>query len=228
MDEELRQKIMKCTECHLHKAHKGPVPGLITNKYGILIIGEAPGNEEDMSKMPFVGRSGRYLRMKLKEIKLPSRYVSYANVISCRPTGKDNRNPRDDEIAACRNNLLLQLRAAQPRIVVTVGAISSKVFYPNIRLANDHGRPVWLGKHRIQIPTYHPAFVLRKKREWEGVFEKDLLEVKKRAYGRLNQEWPEDCRVCGVNVERYDTFGLAYCNEHYVDSMKVTLQPGMV
>jgi uracil-DNA glycosylase family 4 len=224
--DELRKHIKACTQCHLHNAHHGPVPGWIGRRYGLMVVGEAPGSEEDQAGlMPFVGISGRYLRGKLREHRIPVEYTSYANAISCRPTEKANRKkdrpPRKDELAACRNNLLAQIAAAQPRVVLTVGAIASRIFYTQIELVKDHGRPIWLAPKRIQIPTYHPAFVLRKRSEWESVFDTDLLGMTRRLHYGVDYTWPDDCRTCGSKDRiNYDTWGLCYCDSHPVTLSK--------
>ena len=155
----LEQAVSSCTGCELHQSRTRTVFGVGNRAADWLIVGEAPGAEEDRRGEPFVGRAGKLLDEMLRALGLDRQTVFIANILKCRPP--NNRDPRQEEADACRAYLDRQIALIQPRIILAVG-----------RIAAHHllGRDDPVGKlrgtvHRLdEIPvvvTYHPAYLLR-------------------------------------------------------------------
>jgi DNA polymerase len=123
-----------------------------------MFIGEGPGFHEDRQGRPFVGASGQLLIEHLEKIGFRREDVFIANVVKCRPPG--NRDPKPDEIEACRRYLDRQLELIQPRMVVTLGRFSMQRYFPGTTISRIHGRPKRVGD-TIYYPMYHPAAALR-------------------------------------------------------------------
>ncbi|MFZ2652384.1 MAG: uracil-DNA glycosylase [Burkholderiaceae bacterium] len=173
----LREAVAKCTACKLCHGRKQTVFGTGSTRAQWLIVGEAPGEQEDLAGEPFVGKSGQLLDAMLRSIGLtrglaePQHQVYIANTIKCRPPG--NRNPAPDELAQCEPFLIRQLALLQPRIIVAMGRFAVQSL---LRSTEPVGR--LRGRvHRYQgvplIVTYHPAYLLRnpedKARAWDDL-----------------------------------------------------------
>jgi len=148
-----------CTACRLADGRTNVVFGDGSPDADLFIIGEAPGRYEDEQGVPFVGASGKLLDRLLGEIGLAREDVYIGNVVKCRPPG--NRDPRPDEIEACKGFLREQLQLIDPAVVLTLGNFSSKLL-----LKTDTGITrlrgtayTWWG--RYLVPTFHPAAALR-------------------------------------------------------------------
>jgi uracil-DNA glycosylase len=140
-------------------------------------VGEGPGAEEDARGLPFVGRSGKLLdRLVLEEVGLRRDQCYIANVVKCRPPG--NRDPKPDEVEACRPWLDHQLGFLAPRVVVTLGNFASKLLLGTTDgITRLRGRTYpWRGA--ILVPTYHPAAVLRGGGETLAQMRADLVRAK--------------------------------------------------
>jgi uracil-DNA glycosylase len=126
----------------------------------LMFVGEAPGRDEDLQGEPFVGRSGKLLdRLVLEEIGVDRTRVYIANVVKCRPP--DNRDPKPDEIAACRPYLEAQLELIDPTVVVTLGNFATKLLLgTDLGITKVRGRAYPMGSRQL-VPTYHPAAALR-------------------------------------------------------------------
>jgi DNA polymerase len=125
-----------------------------------MLVGEAPGKNEDLEGEPFVGAAGQLLDQLLGEIGIRRQDVYIANVLKCRPPG--NRDPRDDEIDACKGYLREQIRLIRPEVVVTLGNFATKLLVPTeVGITRMRGRRIdwWLGA--TLVPTFHPAAALR-------------------------------------------------------------------
>jgi DNA polymerase len=125
-----------------------------------MLVGEAPGQNEDLQGEPFVGAAGKLLDELLEGIGLSRSEVYIANVLKCRPPG--NRDPRPDEIDSCKGFLREQIRMISPRVVVTLGNFATKLLVPTeVGITRMRGQeiPWWLGA--TLIPTFHPAAALR-------------------------------------------------------------------
>ena len=149
----------------------------------MMIVGEGPGQREDEQGLPFVGPSGRLLDELLGEIGLGRDEVYIANVVKCRPPG--NRDPRPDEIDACKGYLREQLRLVDPRVVVTVGNFSSKLLLrTETGITRLRGRAYeWWG--RYLVPTFHPAAALRGSARVRAEMEEDFGIVRAVIDGNL-------------------------------------------
>jgi DNA polymerase len=157
-----------CTRCPLAAGRTQVVFGEGDPDAGLMVVGEAPGRDEDVQGRPFVGRSGQLLdRLLLEEAGLRRDLVYIANVVKCRPPG--NRDPQPEEIAACRPYLETQVGLIRPRVVLTLGNFATRLLldtkdgitslrgraYP-WGPPGDDGRP-----RAVLVPTFHPAAALR-------------------------------------------------------------------
>ena len=156
---DLRAVALTCTTCRLHEGRTNVVFGSGTVEAEVMLVGEGPGQREDEQGLPFVGPSGRLLDDLLTGIGLTRDTVYIANVVKCRPPG--NRDPRPDEIEACKGFLRGQLVLVDPRVVVTLGNFASKLMLrteAGITRLRGHAYPWW---GRSLVPTFHPAAALR-------------------------------------------------------------------
>lgn len=146
-----------CTLCPLHKsAQTVCVPGEGPEDAEVTVIGEAPGKEEDRRGRPFVGPSGQLIREELRKAGFHSVYIT--NVVKCRPP--DNRDPKPEEIKACRVYLEQEIKTVGSKYVLTLGRFSSKSVLKKSKITIDHGNLVILPQF-VGMPAYHPAYVLR-------------------------------------------------------------------
>jgi DNA polymerase len=161
----LQRTVAACRACTLCEGRTQTVFGVGAHDAELMIIGEAPGAEEDRQGEPFVGRAGQLLNAMLGAIGLQRAQVYIANIIKCRPPG--NRDPHAEEAAACRPYLLRQIALVQPRLILSVGRISAhNLLGTEESVGRLRGRV-----HRFEpgdiplIVTYHPAYLLRKPAE---------------------------------------------------------------
>lgn len=169
---ELRAAVPSCTACPLHKSRKQTVFGVGDEKAGWLLVGEAPGAEEDQTGEPFVGQAGKLLDAMLASINLArGTNVYIANVLKCRPPA--NRNPEPFEVAQCSPHLKRQIELLQPGLILAMGRFAvqsllnteASIASLRGRLHAYHGVPL--------IVTYHPAYLLRtlpdKAKAWQDL-----------------------------------------------------------
>lgn len=172
--QELEEAVARCTRCELYRTRTRPVLGVGDRHAQWLIVGEAPGAEEDRRGEPFVGAAGQLLDAMLQAIGLArGRNVYIANILKSRPPG--NRDPAPAEVAACLPYLERQIELLRPRLILAVGRIA---------MQNLLGTDSSLGRMRGQvhefgglktplIVTYHPAYLLRKpedkRKAWEDL-----------------------------------------------------------
>ena len=156
----LKAAVSGCTACALHKSRTQTVFGVGDEDADWMLIGEAPGAEEDRLGDPFVGQAGRLLDNMLAAIGLErGRNVYIANVLKCRPPG--NRNPEPEEVARCTPHLLRQIELVRPKLIVAMGRFAAQTLLDtDASIASLRGR-----LHRYAgvplIVTYHPAYLLR-------------------------------------------------------------------
>lgn len=168
--EPLRQAVAGCTACRLHESRTQTVFGVGDRNADWMIVGEAPGQQEDRRGEPFVGRAGQLLDQMLLSIGLDRESVFIANVLKCRPP--NNRDPAGDEVAACRGYLERQIDLIRPRIVLAVGRIAAqKLLDSDAPLGRLRGRRHFLKDGTLPlVVTYHPAYLLRspsqKRKAW--------------------------------------------------------------
>ncbi len=148
-----------CTECSLAEGRKNVVFGAGSAVADVVIVGEGPGQQEDEEGLPFVGRSGQLLNKLLGEIGLARDDVYIANVVKCRPPR--NRDPRTDEIDACKGYLKRQIELIDPTVVITLGNFSTKLLLRTTTgITRMRGMAYeWWG--RFLVPTFHPSAALR-------------------------------------------------------------------
>jgi DNA polymerase len=158
--EELRARALVCTDCGLSQTRTQVVFGVGDPEARLMLVGEAPGKNEDLQGEPFVGAAGKLLDGLLAEIGLQRSEVYIANVLKCRPPG--NRDPQPGEIDACKGYLREQIRLIGPEVVVTLGNFATKLLLnTETGITRLRGRlhPWWLGASLV--PTFHPAAALR-------------------------------------------------------------------
>jgi uracil-DNA glycosylase family 4 len=161
-----------CPRCKLATlGRKQVVFGVGNPDADLMFVGEAPGGDEDIQGIPFVGRAGQLLTKMILAINLERDQVYIANVIKCRPPG--NRNPEPDEIATCEPFLFQQIDAVRPRVIVALGAFAAKTLLRTEEpISRLRGR-VFDFRGAKLIPTFHPSFLLRspdrKRDAWEDL-----------------------------------------------------------
>jgi uracil-DNA glycosylase family 4 len=166
----LRAQVSVCTRCELSKTRTQTVFGVGNPRAEIMVIGEAPGADEDRQGEPFVGRAGQLLNSMLRAIGHPRETVYIANVLKCRPPG--NREPRPAEAACCLPYLQQQLDLIQPRLLVALGRVAAQnLLATDTPLARLRGQLHRFGARATPlIVTYHPAYLLRspteKRKSW--------------------------------------------------------------
>lgn len=156
--DEIANQVEACQKCPLYQTATHGVPGSGNPNADIVFIGEAPGFHEDQQGVPFVGRAGKLLDFMLSQIHLNRDDVWIGNIIKHRPP--DNRDPKPEEITACKPYLSRQLEIINPKIVVTLGRFSMNYFLPSVTITQAHGKPHRLNGY-ILYPLYHPAAGLR-------------------------------------------------------------------
>ncbi len=169
----LRACVAGCTRCELHRGRTQTVFGVGDRQAQLLVIGEAPGAEEDRRGEPFVGRAGKLLNEMLRAIGLGRDRVFIANVLKCRPPG--NRDPKAEEAASCRAYLDRQIELVAPRAILAVGRIAAQnLLGSDLPLGRLRGeRHSLAGSDIPVVVTYHPAYLLRtpaqKRKAWQDL-----------------------------------------------------------
>lgn len=175
----LHREIQHCTRCPLWRTRTKAVPGEGPAQAEVVIVGEAPGRQEDVEGRPFVGAAGRVLDGLLEAAGLRREEVYITNVVKSHPThrrGGPNRAPRRGEVAACLPWLVQQLAIIRPRLVVTLGTHALQAFRPGEKIARVHGRPFQAGGFTI-LPLYHPAVALYGVRP--EVLRRDIRQIRR-------------------------------------------------
>ena len=163
--ETLRQNVSSCQQCELHRGRKQTVFGVGDYNADWLIIGEAPGAEEDKQGEPFVGRAGKLLNSMLLACGLQREQVFIANILKCRPP--NNRDPKPEEVFACSSYLRGQIDLLQPKIILAVGRIAAQnLLQTETPIGKMRGQQYQYADTGIPVVvTYHPAYLLRSPRE---------------------------------------------------------------
>ncbi|MBD2136124.1 uracil-DNA glycosylase [Anabaena sp. FACHB-1237] len=158
--EQIEKHCNQCQRCSLAENRTHAVIGRGNLQAKIMIIGEAPGKNEDETGLPFVGRSGQLLDKILESVNLSTEKDTYiANICKCRPP--ENRVPTNEEITACKPYLLEQIRLIDPKIILLTGATSVKSITGDKR-AITKIRGQWLEwQGRLCMPIFHPSYLLR-------------------------------------------------------------------
>ena len=161
-----------CTRCKLHALGRQRVVfGVGNPDADLMFVGEAPGADEDIQGIPFVGRAGQLLTKMIEAINLRREDVYIANVIKCRPPG--NRNPEPDEIEQCEPFLFQQIAAINPKVIVALGAFAAKTLLRSEESISRLRGHIYDFRGAKLIPTFHPSFLLRspdrKRDAWEDL-----------------------------------------------------------
>ena len=166
-----------CTRCKLGKGRTKLVFGTGSPTARLLFVGEAPGEDEDLSGIPFVGKAGQLLGKMIEAMGLSRETVYICNTVKCRPP--NNRNPEPDELASCEPFLLGQLGAIRPEVIVTLGKFAAQALLRD-QTPISRMRGAWREYQGIPtMPTFHPAYLLRSPGE-KGKVWSDLQQVMKK------------------------------------------------
>ena len=173
--QELYETCAKCHKCALGDTRTNCVFGVGNPEADLMFVGEAPGEQEDLSGTPFVGRAGQLLDKFLYAVDIPRESVYIANILKCRPP--KNRDPLPEEEDACIEYLREQVRIIKPKVIVCLGRISAmRLIKPDFKITKEHGQ--WFEKGQfVMTAVYHPAALLRDPRKKEDMLE-DMKAIK--------------------------------------------------
>lgn len=182
----------------------------------------APGITEDKEGEPFIGASGNFLRLMIRQAGFP-KDIAFANAVCCFPgrdgKGGDNR-PTRTQLATCAPNLQLQLEIIQPRYIFLVGTTALEAMFPEYDIKHVHGKPLYHSTNLTAWTIYHPAAALRNKK-YELEIRTDLTNFW--TWRRSGEPWPEECYICLREVEHYDQRGFPACELHAMRQAKLPL-----
>lgn len=171
--EVLRKEVAVCQKCSLHQGRTQTVFGTGNVKADWMLIGEAPGAEEDRQGKPFVGRAGRLLTAMLLAIGLDREQVFIANILKCRPP--NNRDPRPEEVESCEGYLRAQIDYIRPKLILALGRIAAQnLLKTDTPIGKMRGHRYEYADTGIPVVvTYHPAYLLRspkeKRKSWQDL-----------------------------------------------------------
>lgn len=173
--EDIALRIRACKLCPLHKERKNAVPGDGNPTARVVFVGEAPGYEEDRKGKPFVGKSGKLLNSKIKDILgLDRSEVFITNIVRCKPPG--NRTPEKGEIEKCSQYLFEELEVINPQLVVALGAPAAKVLLMRDEKITELRGNFYKRPNYTVFVTFHPAYVLRNPSVME-IFDEDFRKI---------------------------------------------------
>ena len=173
--ENLKNECMDCRKCPLADTRTNLVFGVGNEQAEVMLIGEGPGEQEDLQGVPFVGKAGKLLDDMLAMIDLDRTKVYIANIVKCRPP--KNRDPLPEEKDACRNWLQRQIKIVNPKIIVCLGRIAAtEIIDGEFKITRQHGQ--WTDVNSIRCTAiYHPAALLRDASKRPETFA-DLREIR--------------------------------------------------
>ncbi len=175
---ELQEICEKCQKCPLCKTKTNTVFGVGAQDADIMFIGEAPGENEDLTGVPFVGRAGQLFDKYLEYLGISRANVYIANILKCRPP--KNRDPQSDEQDACIQYLREQVRIIDPKLIVCLGRISAlRIIKPDYKITSEHGTFVKKGRY-VMTAVYHPSALLRDPKKKDDML-KDMEKIKEYA-----------------------------------------------
>ena len=175
--EEIRKECENCRKCSLAETRTNTVFGVGNPHASLMFVGEAPGEKEDLSGIPFVGAAGKLFDKYLIAVGIPREEVYIANMLKCRPP--KNRDPKPEEQDLCIEYLRDQVRTISPKLIVCLGRISAmRLIKPDFRITAEHG--IWFEKGAFSIcAVYHPSALLRDPRKKDDMLA-DMMEIKRR------------------------------------------------
>jgi len=172
----LKKEALSCRKCDLCRTRTNVVFGSGNPKAKLMFVGEAPGREEDLQGLPFVGRAGSLLTKIIESIGLKRTDVYIANVLKCRPPG--NRNPLPSEILTCEDYLKSQIETIKPAVVCALGKFAAQTLLRSIETISRLRGNFYDFNGTKLIPTYHPAYLLRNPHDKRLVWE-DMKKIRK-------------------------------------------------
>lgn len=183
--EEIKKQCLSCNSCGLRRGCSQVVYGHGDTGALIMLVGEAPGAEEDSRGIPFVGSAGQLLDRILLSVNIERSEVYITNIVKCRPPG--NRLPVSDEVKQCITHLEKQIDTIDPRIIVCLGSLSTRTLIDkDARITRIRGQ--WVQKNsRLYMPTFHPAALLRDPGKKRPVWE-DFKQIEAKYREILNEE----------------------------------------
>ncbi|MBQ3214661.1 MAG: uracil-DNA glycosylase [Oscillospiraceae bacterium] len=175
--QELEQACSACTRCGLCETRTNVVFGVGRRNADVMFIGEGPGEQEDLQGVPFVGPAGKLLDDMMSIIDLNRENSYIANIVKCRPPR--NRDPQEEEQAACVDYLRQQVALIQPKIIVCLGRIAAtRLIRPDFRITREHGS--WIERNGVWMTAiYHPSALLRDVTKRPETFD-DLLKIRQK------------------------------------------------
>ena len=184
---DLEKSCQTCQKCALGATRTNLVFGTGNPNADLMFVGEAPGEQEDLSGTPFVGRAGQLLDKFLYAVDIERKDVYIANILKCRPP--KNRDPLPEEEDACIGYLREQVKLIRPKVIVCLGRISAmRLIKPDFKITQEHG--VWFEKGDfLMTAVFHPAALLRDPRKKEA-----MLEDMKKIRAKLDEDRKEDLK----------------------------------
>ena len=175
--DEIRKECEGCRKCSLAETRTNVVFGVGNPHADIMFVGEAPGEKEDLSGIPFVGAAGKLFDKYLVAVGIPREEVYIANMLKCRPP--KNRDPKPEEQDLCIEYLREQVRAVSPKLIVCLGRIAAmRLIKPDFRITAEHG--IWFERGAFSIcAVYHPSALLRDPRKKDDM-PADMMDIKRR------------------------------------------------
>ena len=173
--QQISNIISDCPNCNLAKTRLNAVPGQGNTQAKIMFVGEAPGKNEDLEGVPFVGAAGKYLDKLLDLANLSRDTIFLTNIVKCRPP--ENRDPLPEEIKECSTYLSSQIKIMQPKLIVTLGRHSLHHWIPEGVISKIHGTITSVDNINI-FPMYHPAAALYRGNLRE-IIEEDYVKLGK-------------------------------------------------
>lgn len=174
---DIEQHINTCQNCPLCRTRHLPVMGRGSHEAGIMVVAEAPGAQEDGQGMPFVGRSGEILDSLLGDCGLSREEIYITNILKCHPPG--NRDPKEEEKAACFPYLKYETFLLKPKVIVCLGRVAAqRIISPDFKITRQHG--TWTYRKNCALTaTYHPSAILRDASKYD-ISKADFFEIVKK------------------------------------------------
>ena len=174
--DSLKKEVRACRRCELSETRKNVVFGSGNPKASLMFVGEAPGMDEDLQGLPFVGRAGKLLTKIIESIGLKREGVYIANILKCRPP--QNRNPLPAEIVTCEGFLIKQIELIKPKVICALGKFAAQTLLRSAEpISRIRGK--FYDYHGAKlISTFHPAYLLRNPNEKRVVWE-DMKKIRK-------------------------------------------------
>ncbi|MBE6563708.1 MAG: uracil-DNA glycosylase [Ruminococcaceae bacterium] len=175
--EELQGQCEACTKCSLHETRTKCVFGTGNREAKLMFVGEAPGEKEDESGIPFVGAAGKLFDKYLFAVDIPRESVYIANILKCRPP--KNRDPKPEEEDMCIGHLREQFKLIRPKMIVCLGRIAAmRLIKPDFKITAEHGK--WFEKNGVLMcAVYHPSALLRDPRKKDDMLA-DMKMIKEK------------------------------------------------